>query len=380
MIDFNREIANYKNYGTYIYKFDDVGNEMLNPSSSTFQQVYFSLPLGNVVYNNSKIVLFYDPTFTEFVPVTGSNAGSVFPQEAIDQINAITSDNIQLQNQLLDLINNSEQNSSEADAGLIKNIIISLRIQLGQGATTSDFDTIFPYMPIPVEFRDSTTTVQIVPSTAASTVQPTIITQTSIVSNTEQPTITNTGVGDLTDSEIAAISASAGVGQAGSSAGSSAGVVKYVIPSPQFGITIVGVARIIYYRIILFDPSSRGGTGQWEIDSIAIQRDLIHNQPLTPTNISNTGNPIHGQYVSMTRDQYISLTDNPKAKVVINGVTYMGVDKWITDLWVQQSWMPPNGNSILQNYERYNGPGMLPGADRWRREQQVGYLGILGPA
>ena len=149
MTDFSVQITNYKNYGTYIYKFDDVGNELVNPSSSIFQQVYFSLPFESVVYDNSKIESFYDPTFTEFVPQPTSNTASVFSQEAIDQINAITYDNIQLQNQLKTLVDISEQSSNIADIQVIKDIIISLRIQLGQGTYASDFDTVFPYIPIP---------------------------------------------------------------------------------------------------------------------------------------------------------------------------------------------------------------------------------------
>ena len=154
MTDFSVEISNYKNYGTYIYKLDTVGNELLNPSSSMFQQVYFSLPLGNVVYNNSTVLSFYNPAFMEFVPTSGSTIAPVFPQDIIDKINAITLDNLNLQNQLQSLVNVSEQNTGSADASLIKTTIISLRIQLRQGASTSDFDTVFPYIPIPVELRN----------------------------------------------------------------------------------------------------------------------------------------------------------------------------------------------------------------------------------
>ena len=153
MVDFSVQIANYKNYGTYIYKFDSVGNELLNPSSSIFQQVYFSLPFANVEYDKSKLLSFYDPTFTEFIPITSSIQTLVFPQEAIDEINAITYDNLQLQNKLQALVNASEQNTSSADISMIKNIIISLRIQLGQGTSVSDFYTTFPYNPIPVELK-----------------------------------------------------------------------------------------------------------------------------------------------------------------------------------------------------------------------------------
>ena len=375
MTDFSKEIQNYTNYGIYIYKFDDVGNELVNPSSSIFQQVYFSLPFGNIVYNNSKIESFYDPTFTEFVPQPISNTVSVFPQEAIDQINAITSDNIRLQDQLLALVNTSEQDSSAADVSLVKNIIISLRIQLGQGTTTADFDTIFPYMPIPVELRDSTTGVQVVPSTAVSTIQPTIITQTSIVSNTEQNTITTTELGELTDSEIAAISTSTNTDQSSFTAG---GGIKYVIPSPQFGSSVIN--GVTYYRIILYDPQAPiNASIRWSMGTRLMGVELAWSQPTLDTNMPDFGNPIHGQYVNMTRDQYVSLADNPQATVVINGITYMGVDKYITGHWImQEPYFHQNGQTYLQNYEHYNGPSII--GPHFTREEQIGLLGALGPA
>jgi hypothetical protein len=153
MTDFSQQVANFINYGTYNYQFDSVGNEILNQSSSIFQQVYFRLPLGNFSYNNSKILSFYDPTFTEFIPVplTGSLSSSLFPQAAIDQINAITYQNTQLQSQLSSLVASSSMNSSSADIQSIKNTIVNLRIQLGQGSVANDFQEIYPYLPVQLE-------------------------------------------------------------------------------------------------------------------------------------------------------------------------------------------------------------------------------------
>ena len=153
MTNFSQQVADFINYGKYDYSFDSVGNEILNQSSSIFQQVYFRLPLGNFSYNNSKILSFYDPTFTEFIPVplTGSLSSSLFPQAAIDQINAITYQNTQLQSQLSSLVASSSMNSSSADIQSIKNTIVNLRIQLGQGSVANDFQEIYPYLPVQLE-------------------------------------------------------------------------------------------------------------------------------------------------------------------------------------------------------------------------------------
>lgn len=156
MADFSQQIADFTTFGTYVYVFDDVGNEILNASSSTFQQVYFALPLGNYVLDSSKILSFYNPTFTEFVPTTQTNNSmSISPSAANDQINNLTFQNSQLQNQLNSVIANSAMNSGSADIQSIKNIITSLRIQLGQGTVTSDFNENFPYLPLSLDQKNA---------------------------------------------------------------------------------------------------------------------------------------------------------------------------------------------------------------------------------
>jgi uncharacterized protein YkwD len=151
MADFSQQIASFINYGTYNYQFDSVGNEILNQSSSIFQQVYFTLPLGNFTYNNSKVLSFYNPTFTEFIPISSTGLVSSFSQAAIDQINQITYQNTQLQNQLSAVVASSSMNSSSADMQSIENTIINLRIQLGQGSVPSDFQSVYPYLPVQLE-------------------------------------------------------------------------------------------------------------------------------------------------------------------------------------------------------------------------------------
>ena len=152
MTDFIQQITSFKQYGTYNYIFDSEGNEVLNPSSSIFQQVYFSLPISLYLYNNSKILSFYDPTFTEFIPVPiTSSVSSSLSQDVIDKINSISYQNSQLQNQLNILIANSQMNTSSADMQSVENTIINLRIQLGQGSVESDFQDVYPYLPIPIE-------------------------------------------------------------------------------------------------------------------------------------------------------------------------------------------------------------------------------------
>ena len=161
MTDFSQQISNFTKNGTYNYKFDSSGNEIINSSSSIFEQVYFSLPLRNYIYNDSKITSFYDSEFTEFIPNTSSlnsSFSSSVSQDVINQITMITFQNIQLQNQLQSLIANNEVNSGSADVQSTKDIIINLRIQLKQGSVVSDFENTYPYLPIPLELKNPPTT------------------------------------------------------------------------------------------------------------------------------------------------------------------------------------------------------------------------------
>lgn len=155
MADFALQISNFEKYGTFSYRFDEVGNVILNPSSSLFQQQFIDIPLRNINYNNTKIVSFYDILFTEFTKPVSSSMSSSLPIDVVDEINNLTIQNQELQNRLDLLINQSELDSSAANQQLVADIIIALRIQLGQGSSISDFQTDFPYLPIPIDQKDN---------------------------------------------------------------------------------------------------------------------------------------------------------------------------------------------------------------------------------
>jgi hypothetical protein len=154
MADFSQQITNFQNNGVYNYQFDEAGNEVLNPSSSVFQQNYISFPTVIYNYDNSKILSFYDPTLTEFQPTIPTGSVPTLSQDIIDQINEITQNNQILQNRLDEMVAASEIDSTSADLQAIRDIVLSLRIKLGQGGNSSDFDSEFPYLPIPIDQRD----------------------------------------------------------------------------------------------------------------------------------------------------------------------------------------------------------------------------------
>ena len=150
MADFSTNIHEFQKNGTYEYKFDPIGNLYFNSASADFSQVYLSLPLTNVVYNNSKIEQFYDPEFREFIPNTGSIELTSNMEALQQQLSVIQQENIGLKTQLDNVI---AQSSATLDGSgpnqlAIKQVILELRKTLGQGRVDSDFSDTFPYTKI----------------------------------------------------------------------------------------------------------------------------------------------------------------------------------------------------------------------------------------
>jgi len=156
MADFSVQITNFQNYGIYNYQFDEAGNEILNPSSSVFQQHYIAFPTVNFAYDNDKILSFYDPTFTEFTPPPSEESSAPTQQDTLNQLNEMVKQNQLLQNQLDVLVSQNEFSPTDADTQATKDIILALRIQMGQGTSAADFYNEFPYLPVPLEKKDIT--------------------------------------------------------------------------------------------------------------------------------------------------------------------------------------------------------------------------------
>lgn len=148
MAAFEQEISDFQRYGIYTYEFDASGNLIFNSSSAEFSQVYLSLPLQNVIYNNVKIASFYTTDFEEFVPTTGSTLPTSSAAELQTQLSTVQQENSALKDQLDALIGQNESNSSAADQQAAKQVVLELRKALGQGRVDSDFSDTFPYTPI----------------------------------------------------------------------------------------------------------------------------------------------------------------------------------------------------------------------------------------
>ena len=148
-VKFSQDITNFQRYGTYTYKSDEVGNAVFNSSSTDFSQVYFALSLPNFLYDETKLVSFYDPTFTEFIPQTDTASVDVFQIQG--DLDAERQKNQELTQQLEAVIALNESTPSVSDKEASKQVILELRKMLGQGRVDSDFSEDFPYTPVQKE-------------------------------------------------------------------------------------------------------------------------------------------------------------------------------------------------------------------------------------
>ena len=147
MAEFAQDIQNFQKYGTYTYRFDNVGNMIFDSSSVNFNQVYLAFPIQNVVYDNSKIKTMYDVEFQEFVPQEVTES-AVTVGDLQQQLDVVQQENITLKSQLDSVIAQNEASGSAADKMATKQVILELRKAVGQGRVETDFSEDFPYTPI----------------------------------------------------------------------------------------------------------------------------------------------------------------------------------------------------------------------------------------
>lgn len=144
-IPFHSKINKFQTIGDYDYKFDEVGNVIVDSSSMEFSHNYLSLPLLNLNYDAKKIESFYDVNFTEFSPAIVQDQP---PSDILEPVNfELLEENAQLKIKIDELIKLSESDSSIASNEVVKQVILDLRIALKQGIEERDFSTDFPYTP-----------------------------------------------------------------------------------------------------------------------------------------------------------------------------------------------------------------------------------------
>jgi hypothetical protein len=126
---------------------DDMGNVNLNSSGSSANQIFIAFDLTNNNYDTTKIENLYDVNITT-VNTQNNNEIVAINQEMQTSYNNAIAENQALRDSLADLVNVVEANPSQAESMAQKDLIINLRIQLGQGKTAADFSSDFPYQAL----------------------------------------------------------------------------------------------------------------------------------------------------------------------------------------------------------------------------------------
>lgn len=150
-MDFPSKINQFQTIGTYDYKFDEVGNVIVNSSSTTFQYNYLCLPLMDVVYDPKSIESYYNVQFEEFLPTVEIIDEISDTPVGMEELENIKAENEELKTRLDDLVLESEDNSTEAERQATKDVILELRKSLKEGVEDRDFSEEFPYTAKTVE-------------------------------------------------------------------------------------------------------------------------------------------------------------------------------------------------------------------------------------
>lgn len=131
--------STFKRDGSYANQFDEFGNLVIIDST----EKYLSVTLTREVYENTSVSNIYTIDIEEFkdIPVKEDAVVSTLKSEKTklqSQINTLTSE----------LSNMANSSGKDALISASKDIIIGLRIKAGEGKLPSDFNTVFPYLPL----------------------------------------------------------------------------------------------------------------------------------------------------------------------------------------------------------------------------------------
>ena len=143
------DVQKFRDFGTFANNFDDFGN--LRQVYSVTQSVsgslnYVNLPLKVFTYNESKIV---DTNPTSFIELqTEEVVDNRNINQVLEEYNKSIAENRILNETINDLVEKYENNDDKQVIASMKNEIIKLRIELGQGNVPSDFSDDYPFLQI----------------------------------------------------------------------------------------------------------------------------------------------------------------------------------------------------------------------------------------
>ena len=133
----------FKRTGNYVNDFDEFGNIVVIDKVEN----YFAVTLSPETYTLESVNNIYDISIKEFKdPVKPVNPQvNVLESEKQQLVTTIDSLNRQLSS--VNISDSEKQSLIDAS----RNVIVQLRIKAGEGKLVSDFNTVFPYLPLKSE-------------------------------------------------------------------------------------------------------------------------------------------------------------------------------------------------------------------------------------
>jgi hypothetical protein len=143
------DVQKFKGTGTFDNNLDNFGNiQLVYSISQSFEGKYnyVKIPLRTFMYNDQKIIDTTNVEFTELQTVQVEEKRNL--NDVITEYNNLIEENNILNETVNSLIEKYEDNDDKQMLSAMRDEIINLRIQLGQGTTSTDFATDFPFLPI----------------------------------------------------------------------------------------------------------------------------------------------------------------------------------------------------------------------------------------
>jgi len=143
------DIQKFKDLGVFDNNFDNFGNleQVYNVSQSYEGKFnYIKIPLKHFIYNSQKILDTNNIEFSQLETTATTETRNL--ETVISEYNSLLDENNILNETVNSLIQKYENNDDKQMLSAMRNEIINLRIQLGQGTTPTDFGAEFPFLPI----------------------------------------------------------------------------------------------------------------------------------------------------------------------------------------------------------------------------------------
>lgn len=143
-----KTVQTFKDFGKFENNIDEFGNFQIIKTLSgdvSGNLCYAMLTLKTFSYDESQILDNEKLEFVEFETTSRQEEQNV--QNMVEQYNSLITENRVLNDTINSLIEKYENNDNETVIKSMKEKIVDLRIQLGQGQSINDFDEDFPFLP-----------------------------------------------------------------------------------------------------------------------------------------------------------------------------------------------------------------------------------------